>query len=33
VGFAAFAADDPLPGLVDFPLMFWRFFRQRLLGL
>lgn len=33
LGFAAFAGDDPLPGIVDFPLTFWRFFRQRLLGL
>ena len=33
VVFAAFATDDPLPGIVDFPLTFWRFFRQRILGL
>jgi predicted ATP-grasp superfamily ATP-dependent carboligase len=32
VGFAAFAADDPVPALVDFPLMVWRYLRQRLLG-
>ena len=32
-GFAAFSSDDPLPGLVDFPLTFWRFFRQRFLGI
>jgi len=28
--FAAFAADDPLPGIVDLPLTAWRASRTRL---
>jgi predicted ATP-grasp superfamily ATP-dependent carboligase len=30
--FAAFAPDDPLPALIDFPLALWRYVRQRLSG-
>lgn len=29
MGFAAFASDDPLPALVDFPLAIWNFCRRR----
>ena len=29
LGFAAFASDDPLPALVDFPLAIWRFLSRR----
>ena len=32
MGFAAFASDDPLPALTDFPLAIFRFCRQRLFG-
>jgi predicted ATP-grasp superfamily ATP-dependent carboligase len=30
--FAAFAADDPLPGFADLPLTLWRMLRRRRLG-
>jgi len=32
MGFAAFAGDDPLPAITDFPLAIWRFCRQHLFG-
>ena len=28
--FAAFAADDPVPGMIDLPLALWRLFTKRL---